>query len=132
MRECFAPPILVVVDDLIFASKISETAKRIGIAIESTTMDALGARLDEIRPHAVIMDLNHRSGRAVEAVRALKMNRFWHGMVCGFVSHVQGGLIEAARKAGCDLVLARSAFSRDLPQLLAQLASKAAEPPWKA
>jgi len=36
----------------------------------------------------------------------------------GFVSHVQNDLIAAARDAGCDLVLARSAFVSQLPSLL--------------
>lgn len=125
-------PILIVVDDLIFASKITETSHRLGIAVESATIDALGARLGETRPSAVIIDLNHRSGRAVEAVRSLKAHPGWRGTVCGFVSHVQSELIETARQAGCDLVLARSAFSRDLPQLLARLAGRANDSSAKA
>ncbi|PYV12935.1 MAG: hypothetical protein DMG21_22340 [Acidobacteria bacterium] len=120
-------PILVVVDDLLFASKISETARRLGIAVGSATIEDLGARLEATQPKAVIIDLNHRSGRAVEAVLTLKANPAWRGTICGFVSHVQSELIEAARQGGCDLVLARSAFARDLPQLLKQLAGRIAK-----
>ena len=36
----------------------------------------------------------------------------------GYVSHVQGELKQAAHEAGCDMVLARSAFSQNLPQIL--------------
>jgi hypothetical protein len=36
----------------------------------------------------------------------------------GYVSHVQGDLKQAAQEAGCDMVLARSAFSQNLPQIL--------------
>lgn len=39
--------------------------------------------------------------------------------VIGFGSHVDVGSIEAAQKAGFDEVLARSAFFRRLPQILA-------------
>ncbi len=122
-------PALILVDDLFFASKIGEAARRAGVAIESVTMENLASRLQSTQAKAVIIDLNLRSGRAVEAVRNLKSNPEWKGTVCGFVSHVQGDLIEAARRAGCDLVLARSAFARDLPKLLAQLAGKAETPP---
>src|SRR5438552_147261 len=94
-------PVLMVVDDLVFVSRISETARRLGIRVESANIDAIGARLIETRPKAVIIDLNHRTGRAVEVVRALKADPAWHGTVCGFVSHVQSELIETARKAGC-------------------------------
>ena len=37
----------------------------------------------------------------------------------GFLSHVQKDLALAAREAGCDRVIARSAFTKDLPQILA-------------
>jgi CheY-like chemotaxis protein len=125
MNTSAETPILIVVDDLVFATKISETARRLGIPVESASIDALRTRLDETRPKTVIIDLNHRSGRAVETVRALKADPAWQGIVCGFVSHVRSELIQAARQAGCDLVLARSAFSRDLPQLLAQFIAQA-------
>jgi hypothetical protein len=38
--------------------------------------------------------------------------------VIGYLSHVQGELKQKAHEAGCDMVLARSAFSQNLPNLL--------------
>jgi hypothetical protein len=38
--------------------------------------------------------------------------------IIGFLSHIQGELKVAAAEAGCDMVLPRSAFSQNLPQLL--------------
>jgi hypothetical protein len=38
--------------------------------------------------------------------------------IIGFVSHVQGELKQKAHETGCDMVLARSAFSQNLPMLL--------------
>jgi len=35
-----------------------------------------------------------------------------------YVSHVQGDLKLQAQEAGCNMVLARSAFSQNLPQIL--------------
>jgi len=113
--------ILVVVDDLIFLAKIQQTAKLLGVAVESADPDKLAARLAESSVRAVILDLNHRSGSALEILHALKSNAATSGVpVTGFLSHVQGELAAAARAAGCDVVLARSAFTRDLPQLLEQ------------
>ena len=37
----------------------------------------------------------------------------------GFVRHEMSELIDAARQAGCDQVLSRNAFSKNLPQILA-------------
>jgi hypothetical protein len=36
----------------------------------------------------------------------------------GFLSHVQADLALAAREAGCDRVMARSAFVENLPRVL--------------
>ena len=36
----------------------------------------------------------------------------------GYVSHVQGELKQSAHEAGCDIVMARSAFSQNLPNIL--------------
>ncbi|HKS96909.1 MAG TPA: response regulator [Terriglobia bacterium] len=116
--------ILVVVDDLIFLAKIQQTAKLIGVAVEAVSPGQLEARLAQAPPRAVILDLNHRSGSALEVVRKLKSSDTTTAVpVVGFLSHVQGELAVAARAAGCDVVLARSAFTRDLPQLLKQYGS---------
>lgn len=113
--------ILVTVEDLIFLAKIRQTAKLLGIAVEVVAPAKLEARVTEGSVRAVILDLNHRSGQALDVVHALKSNSETSGVpVIGFLSHVQTDLVTAARAAGCDVVLARSAFSRDLPQLLEQ------------
>jgi CheY-like chemotaxis protein len=72
---------------------------------------------------AVLLDLNHRSGKALEVIRALKSNP-GEGVapVIGYLSHVQTDLAAAAREAGCDVVLSRSAFVQQLPGLLRKLA----------
>ena len=64
-------PILVAVEDLIFLSKIQETARETGIATEPVEIGKLRERLLESSSRAVIVDLNHRSGKAVEAARAI-------------------------------------------------------------
>ena len=70
-------------------------------------------------PSALIVDLNHRSGKALEVLRTLQSDLKTKDIaVIGFVSHVQTDLMAAARDAGCDLVLARSAFVSQLPSLL--------------
>ncbi len=111
--------ILAVVEDLIFLSKIQQTAKLLGVPVETVGPGKLLERLAHGSIQGVILDLNHRSGTAVDILRALKANPSTsHLPVVGFVSHVQDDLIAAARAAGCDQVLARSAFTVQLPQLL--------------
>jgi CheY-like chemotaxis protein len=121
--------IVVVVEDLIFLSKIQQTAGQVGVPIESLGPDKLGERLARGGVRAVIIDLNHRSGAAVDVVRALKSNPSTrHIQITGFLSHVQADLAIAAREAGCDHIMARSKFTQQLPELLLELAGEGAPP----
>lgn len=114
--------ILVAVDDLIFLSKIQETAQLLGVAVAPVDPTKLPQRLAQADVRAVILDLNHRSGTALEALRILRANSATKDLpILAFVSHVQSELIAAARACGCDEILARSAFSAQLPQLLKEL-----------
>ncbi len=116
-------PILAVVDDLIFLSKIQQTARQTGVEVEQVEISKLAGRLQQSGSYAVLLDLNHRSGLALETARALKSSAETSGVqIIGFLSHVQGGLAREARQAGLDQVMARSAFSKELPQLLRHLA----------
>ncbi len=116
--------ILTVVDDLIFFSKIVEAARRTGTQVKSLAPMQLAQELRQNTDCQIILDLNLRSGDAVDLVRMLKTDPATRGVpILGFVSHVQTDLIRRAREAGCDKVVARSAFSEQLPQLLAELAA---------
>ncbi len=111
--------ILAVVEDLLFLSKIQQTAQHLGVAVESAQPADLPKLAIEYVPTALIIDLNHRSGKALEVLHTLKSDLKTKDLtVIGFVSHVQNDLIAAARDAGCDLILARSAFASQLPNLL--------------
>jgi CheY-like chemotaxis protein len=114
--------IIVVVEDLLFLSKIQQTAQMLGISIEAVAAAKVEERARATPVSALIVDLNHRSGGAVELVRALKAHSATRGIpITGFLSHVQEELAAAARAAGCDRVLARSAMTRQLPELLKAL-----------
>jgi CheY-like chemotaxis protein len=116
-------PILVVVDDIFFLSKIQQTACQMGLLVEAIEPAKVKERATEISAHSVILDLNHRSGTAIDVARDIKGNPATsHVQVMGFLSHVQTDLAVAAHEAGCDVVLARSAFAQQLPQLLMKLA----------
>jgi CheY-like chemotaxis protein len=115
--------ILTVVEDLIFLSKIQQTAKLLSIPIENvgpaTLLQRAKQQLNAGDLGAVILDLNHRSGQAVALLTAMKSDPAMRQVtVIGFLSHVQADLAKEARAAGCDVLLARSAFTEKLPELL--------------
>lgn len=114
-----AAKILAVVDDIFFLAKIQQTAHQLGIAVEVAAPDGLQGRVTSEGPSVILLDLNHRSGRSIEVLQGLKSDPATRAIpVISFLSHVQADLATAARAAGCDRVLARSAFSQQLPQLL--------------
>ena len=111
--------ILAIVDDLFFLSKIQQTAKLLGVTVEPVAPEKAAERAGQVSARALILDLNHRSGSALETLRAIKADgRIGATQVIGFLSHVQTDLASAAHDAGCDVVLARSTFSQKLPELL--------------
>jgi DNA-binding NarL/FixJ family response regulator len=110
------------VDDLFFLAKIRETAKAVGVAVVSPDGRARAA-LSEPAPQAIFLDLGSRTFPAIEKIRTLKADPITaHIPIIAFASHVQTELISNARAAGCDMVMARSAFTERLPELLRRLA----------
>jgi len=114
--------VMAFVQDLFFLAKIQETAKAIGIrAVTGDARRGPGSAA-EAQPQAILVDLNSRGFSPVELIQALKADPATRSIrILGFVSHVQEDLVAAARAAGCDSVLARSAFTRQLPERLRSL-----------
>lgn len=112
--------ILCVVDDLLFSVKISTAARALGVEIYfERSAERVVPSIREKKPSLVILDLNSAKLRPMEVVAALKADPdLKHVETLGFVSHVQTDVIAAARKAGIDEVLARSAFSERLGDIL--------------
>ena len=111
--------VLAVVEDLFFTVKINESAKRAGVqvAFVKSQRDALDQAAEH--PSLIILDLNFEAVDPVDLVRQFKADPALAKIqLLAYVSHVQGELKQQAQEAGCDMVLARSAFSQNLLQLL--------------
>jgi len=112
--------ILCAIDDLIFSIKISTTARHLGVDLFfERTAAGIVPRVREKRPSLVIFDLNSQKLTPLEAVAALKADPELKSVrTLGYVSHVDEATIAAARQAGIDQVVARSAFVARLPEIL--------------
>ncbi len=111
--------ILAVLEDLFFTVKINESAKRAGMPIEfvKSEADALARALTN--PALIIIDLNCARIDPLKLIGTLKAGAETKPInLIGYLSHVQGELKQQAQEAGCDMVMARSAFSQNLPQIL--------------
>ena len=116
------PRIFAFVDDLFFLAKITETARKLNVKLEFLKSDKevlqrMGENGDQ-KPSLIIFDLNNTSAKPLTAISRLKSKLKKKTTVIGFLSHVQGDLKMKALEAGCDMVLPRSSFSQNLPQLL--------------
>jgi PleD family two-component response regulator len=112
--------VLAAVEDLLFRSKISETAAQLGVeAAFPRNPEKLLAALRSSPPDLLILDLNSARFEPLSLLRSVKSDEATRDVrIVGFLSHVQKDLAVAAREAGCDRVVARSAFTRDLPEIL--------------
>jgi CheY-like chemotaxis protein len=111
--------ILAVLEDLFFTVKIHEAAKRAGLPVQfvKSERDALDGAAEQ--PAVIVIDLNCTCLDPLQLIRSLKAAPELNTIsLVGYVSHVQGELKLQAQEAGCDMVLARSAFSQNLPQIL--------------
>ena len=116
-----ARKVVAAVEDLLFKSKISETANTLGVeALFPRSPKKLVEKVHESPPDLLVLDLNSARFEPLQLLKQLKSDEASRGVpVVGFLSHVQKDLAVAARETGCDRVVARSAFTRDLPEILA-------------
>jgi CheY-like chemotaxis protein len=111
--------VLAVLEDLFFTVKINESAKRAGMQAQfvKSQQDTLEKAAE--KPAVIILDLNFSSIDPLDLIKRLKADDGTKDVnLIGYVSHVQGELKQQAQEAGCDMVMARSAFSQNLPVIL--------------
>ena len=116
---------------MIFSIKISTTARALAAPVFFERMpEMILPRIRETRPSLVILDLNSAKLRPLEVIAQMKADPGLRDIrTLGYVSHVQTDVISAARNAGIDEVLARSAFSERLGQILTGPSSTRPRPP---
>jgi PleD family two-component response regulator len=109
--------VLAAVSDLFFSVKLTEAAKRAGLALEfvKEPKELLEKALSS-QPSLIIFDLNFEALQPLKLIGKLKGKAETKSIsLIGYLSHVQAELKQQAQEAGCDMVLARSAFSQNLP-----------------
>ena len=116
------PCVLVAVDDLFFSTKITETAKQLGIPLQfARSQDEVIARALTEKPSLLIVDLNSNRCNPIETIGQIKEDPdLRHIPIVGFLSHVQADLKVKATMVGCDRVLPRSVFTTHLAEILAE------------
>jgi CheY-like chemotaxis protein len=108
-------------DDLIFFSRVSGSARAAGLAVRMvrTPADLIAAARAEA-PRGVILDLHNPDLDLPALLADLKEACPAMPHVVAYGSHVEAATLRAARDAGCDLVLARSKFVREVEEKISE------------
>jgi PleD family two-component response regulator len=110
--------VLAVVNDLFFSVKLSDAAKRNGLALEFVKDADAVLEKAKAKPSLIVFDLNFEAVSPLQLIAKLKGSADTKGVsLIGYLSHIQGELKVQAQEAGCDMVLARSAFSQNMTQI---------------
>jgi DNA-binding NarL/FixJ family response regulator len=105
-------PVLALVRDLMFSSKITATARAVGAEVKVVRDPGqLAGQTGRI----LLVDLN-LPGAIEAAAQWRQINSDVN--VVGFVSHVDTETIQQARDAGLTQIMARSGFVEALPELV--------------
>jgi len=117
------PVCLILSDDLLDSSRIAGHVRAAGQEVVTCRDSATLLKALDREPALALIDL-HNPGLAVESV--VPALRSAGVRVVGFGSHVDVARLMAARSAGCDEVLPRSAFFEKLDERLTEWASRPA------
>ena len=116
--------VLFLCDDMMFTSKVTATGRAVGVAVGvARTAPAVVQRATAEPPACVILDLHNATLDVSQLLAELRAGCPAMPRVIGFGSHVNKELLDAARLAGCDLVLPRSQFVKQLEEKIAEWAT---------
>ncbi|HTR67593.1 MAG TPA: hypothetical protein VMH85_17565 [Terriglobales bacterium] len=121
IREGAPTRIYFFIEDLFFLAKIQETSRKLGIkvAFVKADKDVISKLTDsQERPSLIVFDLNNASAKPLTLIPKLRAKLKKGTSIIGFLSHLQGDLKAKAIEVGCDIVMPRSAFSQNLPNLM--------------
>ena len=108
--------ILAILDDLIFRAKLEAAAKQLEVPL-TVVAEAGDAVWNGATWSRVLIDLNLTRGDVLAMIRDLR-SAYPTTPIVGYCSHVRQELQQQAIAAGCTIVLPRSAFVQQLPDLL--------------
>jgi CheY-like chemotaxis protein len=111
---------LMLSDDLIFFSRVAGTARAKGVTVRQVKSAAeLVAAVRQSPPSGVLIDLQNPGLELPSLLGELRSICPAMPHVVAYGSHVEREILRGAREAGCDLVMPRSQFVKELEDKLA-------------
>ena len=117
-------PVLFLSTDLVFSSRLAAAGERLNVPVISvSSIDAAIARLRQGSIALVILDLSAAILDPQDAVLRLREVQPELAVIA-YAPHVHEGRLSAAENAGCNEVLTRGQFDRQMEALLLRYAVK--------
>jgi CheY-like chemotaxis protein len=116
--------VLFLSSDLVFSSRLAAAGKRLGMAVSAvSTIDAAVDRVEGNAIELVICDLSAPGAEAQALVARLRRLRPNLAIVA-YAPHVHEDRLRAAAEAGCNEVLTRGQFDRQMDDILTRYAGQ--------
>ncbi len=113
--------VLVVTTNLFFLPRIRNVAEPHGCDTRQVmSADRLNEEMAEGETVLVLVDLEADPDFWGEAVRTVLASGEARPQIVGYGGHTNIAMLQRAEEAGCDLVLTKGQFSRDLGKLIAE------------
>ena len=110
---------LLLCDDLMFASRITGTARDLRLTVKpARSAEALYTLARQEMPRCIIVDLANPGLVLTDFIQHMRGLCTPMPRVVAYGSHVDAAMLQAARDAGCDPVWPRSKFVEELPHVL--------------
>ncbi len=120
--------ILVVASNLFFLPRIQNIAAPSGCETRQVmSVDRLNEEMAEGETVLVLVDLEADQDFWGEAVTAVLAGGASRPQIVGYGGHTNTVMLQRAEEVGCDLVLTKGQFSRDLAKLIADAAQSASK-----
>ncbi|MFQ5874278.1 MAG: response regulator [Dehalococcoidia bacterium] len=108
-------------DNLFFTGKIDNVAGQLEYRMEVAQNPLeLTQKVGQDRPDLIILDLSTEEVDWAETIKGLKAASP-DTPILAFGPHTEEQLLKDASEAGCDAVVTKGAFSRELPDLIRKL-----------
>jgi CheY-like chemotaxis protein len=121
--------VVYLTSDLLFSSRVVSLARTAGVSVSVVnSRDEACRRAAESGAAMLLVDLDHREADMRQLAAELS-HLEPRPRTVAYASHVKEQLLAAASEAGCDLVLSRGQFDRQIAGLLGSLAGKSQQPP---
>jgi len=127
-----APVVLLLIGDLMLEERVTAAAR--GVGLDARAIESLASlrTLEGAPPIGAVLDLASPRFPFAETLAALAAAFRGRPPLLALYPHVRDDLAATARAAGVEIIVPRSRFAHDLPQLLQRLANERPTAPDRA